>query len=271
LSAKAEKVIRIIRTLAAMAAHVSSLHAAAAAVIGETTTIRVGILGAGAAGMSAAAKLRQEHLASPDNTKNLVITLIEARQRIGGRLLTTDLSGTPLCAGVEMRDDESCRVLEFGAQWLHDFSPENFLARTPGLMQASKIELSARPDIWGFDFSESLQISRKNHPDVTNEDIALLDLWLDPAMAATVARHDANAESSDEEEVGKEKADQTSALDLVDKALSERSLRKWWRKSGPKLCGDAPFPSAPARALAREAALNMVANYHGLPAERYYF
>ena len=120
--------------------------------------------------MAAAAKLRsQENL-----SQKIIITLIEARERIGGRLLTTDLLGIPLCAGVEMRD-ESCRVLEFGAQWLHDFSPTNFLVRTPGLMQTSKIELSERPDIWGFSFSESLLLSRKNHPDVTKEDIDLLD------------------------------------------------------------------------------------------------
>ena len=51
-------------------------------------------------------------------SEKVSITIIEARDRIGGRILTTDIEG-----GVIQEVDETCDspVLDFGAQWAHNF------------------------------------------------------------------------------------------------------------------------------------------------------
>ena len=72
----------------------------------------VGIIGAGAAGLSAAAKLAREH------EGELKITIIEARSRIGGRIQSTDLFGADVVQGSEWVadgcDGEETSCIEMG-------------------------------------------------------------------------------------------------------------------------------------------------------------
>ncbi len=79
----------------------------------EDETADVLVLGAGAAGLAAAQQLSQE---------GLRVIVIEARNRVGGRIFTQHVSGHPL-------------PIELGAEFIHGRPPESFaLVEQAGLL-----------------------------------------------------------------------------------------------------------------------------------------
>src|SRR5215510_12434633 len=79
----------------------------------EVETADVLVLGAGAAGLAAAQQLSQQ---------GLRVVVIEARDRVGGRIFTQRVPGHPL-------------PIELGAEFIHGRPPESFaLVEQAGLL-----------------------------------------------------------------------------------------------------------------------------------------
>ena len=156
----------------------------------EHEPLHIGIIGAGAAGLKAAAHLRERLGAA--NAK-IDITILEARARIGGRVLSTDLDGGSLINSASFRGPEELKggeqhdVLEFGPQWAHDVAHEEHGLRE--LLEPSKLELS-EPEFFTNSQDYVLTFTADEFPDVKEKDVADLDTWMEMIVADTVLRYD---------------------------------------------------------------------------------
>jgi hypothetical protein len=208
--------------------------------------VHVGIIGAGAAGLSAAYYL-QKLSAEGGLNKKLKITFLEARDRIGGRILTTEIDGKSLVQGttftgdpVNNADESQCNVLEFGPQWAHDVGDEGHALRP--FVGPVGIQLS-EPELYTFAHdTNTLIFTHEDFPSVTNKEQAELDLWMEDIVADTVLRYDIFFNHGDKifpshGEVFKKTfpavvrgAAGASVEEIVDMALSAENIARWWTR-----------------------------------------
>ncbi len=218
--------------------------------------VHIGIIGAGIAGLSAAYYIRKIALESGFKQR-IKMTFIEPRDRIGGRLLTTDPQGNSLIDGIQF-SGSPCgtptenNVLEFGAQWAHDIQHLDHGLRP--FLKASGLKLS-EPELFTWaQNTNTLCITRKDFPEVSVEEEGELDMWMDDLVADTVLRYDifthhreaidgsANAAKT----FFRSWADKPDASvdEIVDLALSDENLERWWNR---KLRGKLPSgPGTPS-------------------------
>jgi len=208
--------------------------------------VRVGIIGAGAAGMTAAYYL-QKLFTESKSSKRLKITMLEARDRIGGRILTTDTDGNSLIQGANFTgkranaaDKSQCNVLEFGAQWAHDVADEDH-ALQPFVRPVGM--LLSEPEMYTFaQDTNTLTFTHKDFPSVSNRDQAELDLWMEDIVADTVLRYDIFYNHGDK--IFTHKGEHfkntfpsatnggvgASVEEIVDMALSKENIDRWWSR-----------------------------------------
>jgi hypothetical protein len=153
---------------------------------------RIGIIGAGAAGLKAAEVIVAKARSDMPVDVEIELTFLEARNRIGGRALSTDLKGNSCINGIKWNvsdDNNSCDVdlLEFGAQWAHDVGVAGH-ALTP-LIPKSGLLLSI-PEQYTNSQNVVLNYTNDEFPDLNENEIESLDVWMEEIVADTVLRYD---------------------------------------------------------------------------------
>lgn len=208
--------------------------------------VHLGIVGAGAAGFSCAARARELW------GTNVRITMLEARDRIGGRILTTNIDGEVI-QDVD-GDGDNGPVLDFGAQWAHNFQGLEGEVRLKDVVEATKTEVSVA-ESWDMK-EESLILWKTRFPEATDEEVRQLDSWCEPLLEKTVLKWELICKQEGFD------LPKTNALDVLDYCLRPGQIEGWFAENKDK--GNPP--SAAAIALAREHQMNMFSNYFGIEA-----
>ena len=97
---------------------------------------KVVIVGAGFAGLSVAYHLlKQEKTTNDDDTINLQVNVLEARDRIGGRVY-------PVSMAASAADDDERMMVDLGGQWVHEASLNNPIRH---FMQSKGLSFHSNP------------------------------------------------------------------------------------------------------------------------------
>lgn len=207
--------------------------------------LHLGIIGGGAAGFAVAARAR-EHFG-----EDVKITMIEARNRLGGRLLTTDTRGEVVSKGLTRSE----AVLDFGAQWAHNYLDTDGEISVKEIVEATDMTVSVAES---WDMKEgSLILWKTRFPEVTEKEVREMDAWCEGSLAATILKWELICK--------KEGFDfpNSNALEVLDYALRQERIQEWLDENKDK---NIKFPSESAITLAREHQRNMFSNYFGIEA-----
>jgi polyamine oxidase len=205
----------------------------------EDKPARIAVIGAGAAGWSAAAVLAGKC------KDRALVTVFEARDRIGGRIHTVDAS-TVLNGA-----NESSPVVDLGAQWSHNHK----VSVIAELLDEAGLEISV-PESWSMD-KEALIMWKKHFPDVSEEEVRNLDKWSEPLISHVSLRWDLICK---EEGLDIRK---TSVLDVLKYCLRSDIIQAWLKENRPLI----PVPSEAAIALCFEHQRNLMSNFFGIEAQ----
>jgi monoamine oxidase len=225
----------------------------------------VGIIGAGAAGLACAARLRE--LMGDEIT----VHILEARDRIGGRILTVTSEGTH----VHMDNNIDRPVLEFGAQWAHNYQGTECQISAKDFVNSSKTGLKvSTPESWIMT-EDALILYKRSFPDVTEFELSQLSTWLEGVIGHSTLKW---------ELICKEEGfdlSQTSAQDVLNYSLRPDVIQAWIDNENSTRSGSGSrnknsssvqqtqiqMPSPAAIALGREFQRNMFSNYFGMEAQ----
>ena len=211
----------------------------------------VAIIGAGAAGLSAAAKLAEKG-------EKMKITILESRARIGGRIQTTDLFGVDVVSGSEwVYDDEessspsSC--LEMGAQWAHNIDAVDHPLKQH--IEPSGLRLS-QPEKWNLDSGIHFVAIKEKFPSLSEKDVLETSAWKEVLLAKFVLEYSLRPD----------KNKSASARDIVEGAFSPENIVRFWDKEHKDHISAPPIPTVALRELAKWITLEEISNYYGMDA-----
>lgn len=226
---------------------------------GTKKKVRVCIVGAGASGFAVASRLASD----------VNVTILEARDRVGGRLHSVDVDGEALKLQTEEKEDEE--IIELGAQWCHytEMGP----SRNASLRicrESAGIALSI-PESWTMK-ENSLVLSKTKYPSVTAEQKAQTDEWVDKVINDIVLKWELYAKAPEFIAIMKSCGiDPTFALDisaseLLQIALSPENVKRYFaeEEANKEEKKQYTIPSDDVMKLCFEMQENLFANYFGL-------
>ncbi|KAF9931185.1 hypothetical protein FBU30_010628 [Linnemannia zychae] len=174
---------------------------------------KVIIIGGGISGLSAAREISKD--------SNIQVTLLEARNRLGGRIATVhDLVPKSLELSGKVPPGASDLVYDFGASWIHGVDPTNplyeiaqqgdmkyvhtdsdLMFKQPGPIPMPQEESN---HLWQvvWDILDKAHDFARGHRDQIPENQSLRE-WLMRYLETTVQSHDPNGENYVEEEIKK--------------------------------------------------------------------
>ena len=167
-----------------------------------SSPLNLGIIGGGAAAFSTAARARQHF------GEDVKITIIEARNRLGGRLLSTDTSGNV----VDMNSTSPASpVLDFGAQWAHNYQCTGGEISVKEIVDKTDMTISVA-ESWDMK-EESLILWKTRFPEVTKREVSEMDAWCEGSLAETILKWELICKNEGLD------FPNTSALDVLDYSL----------------------------------------------------
>ena len=223
---------------------------------------KVCIIGAGVSGFAVASRLARS---------DVNVTILEARDRVGGRLHSVDMEGEALQLLTHKNDEKE--IIELGAQWCHytEMGP----SRNASLRlchESAGIALSI-PESWTMK-ENSLVLSKTKYPSVTVEQKAQTDEWVDKVINDVVLKWELYAKSAEFIAIMKSlninptNALEISASELLQIALFPENIKRYFAEQEIQEGKQQQYalPSEDVMKLCFEMQENLVANYFGLDA-----